>query len=196
MPKQVHRFMLPLLMINVIIVVAGGFLAPLWASYVHLLHGDLRTAGNAIAIFSVVIGVLTCFMGRLENHFHRDELFLVISQAMYVIGYAMYFFVDHAWQLYCLQAWLGLSGSMQSPALYALYQRHMPKGKSTTAWGIWNGFYNIALGLGALISAYLAHGFGFLGVFVALFFIACLGLVFALILWRKISLEKINNLVT
>jgi len=185
--------MIPLLVINVIIVVAGGFLAPLWASYVHFLHGDLRTAGNAIAIFSVVIGVLTCFMGRFENDFDRDELFLLVSQAMFVAGYALYFFIAHAWQLYLLQAWLGLCGSVQSPALYALYQRHMPKNKTTTAWGIWNGFYNIALGLGALISAYLAHGFGFSGVFIALFFTACLGFIFALFLWRKISLEKTSS---
>ncbi|PIQ44236.1 MAG: hypothetical protein COW05_00470, partial [Gammaproteobacteria bacterium CG12_big_fil_rev_8_21_14_0_65_46_12] len=68
-----------------------------------------------------------------------------------------------------------------------------PKNKTTTAWGIWNGFYNIALGLGALISAYLAHGFGFSGVFIALFFTACLGFIFALFLWRKISLEKTSS---
>ncbi|PIQ43900.1 MAG: hypothetical protein COW05_02265, partial [Gammaproteobacteria bacterium CG12_big_fil_rev_8_21_14_0_65_46_12] len=80
-------------------------------------------------------------MGRFENDFDRDELFLLVSQAMFVAGYALYFFIAHAWQLYLLQAWLGLCGSVQSPALYALYQRHMPKNKTTTAWGIWNGFY-------------------------------------------------------
>lgn len=171
-----RRQMLPLLIINVVIVVSSGVLTPIWATYVHFIHGDLRTAGNAIAIFSIVIGVLTCFIGRFENRFNRDAFFLVLSQAMFVIGYVCFFFVREPWQLYLLQAWLGLSGSVQSPALYALYQRAIPENTETTAWGVWNGFYNIALGLGGFIGAYVAHSFGLYGVFTGMLLIAVLGL--------------------
>lgn len=168
-----------LILLNVIIIVAGNFLTPLWAEFAHRIHGDITTAGNAIALFSIVIGVLTCVMGKIENHFKHDEWFLVVSQLMFVLGYLCFFFIHFPWQLYLAQAWLGLAGALQSPALYSLYQRHMPKEKATTAWGIWNGFFNIALGLGALISAYLAKLYGFNGVFSGLTIVALLGLLLA-----------------
>lgn len=182
-----HYFMKSLITINVFIIIAGGFLVPLWASFVHRIGGDIRTAGNAIAIFSIIIGVFTCIAGKIENQLDHDEYFLVGSQAMFVLGYACYFFVHHTWQLYLLQMWLGMAGAMQSPAIYSLYQRFMPKGTRNTAWGIWNGFYNISMGIGAFVSAYVAHSFGFNGVFTMMTLIALAGLVICCIVMRDIK---------
>ncbi len=176
MQRHIHYFMKSLILLNVIIIVAGNFITPLWAEFVHQIHGDITTAGNAIALFSIVIGVFTCIMGKVENQLKQNELFLVLSQLMFVVGYACFFFIQSPWQLYLAQIWLGLAGAIQSPALYSLYQRHMPAGQSTTAWGIWNGFFNIALGLGALVSAYIAKLSGCSGVFTGLTIIALIGL--------------------
>ena len=183
--NSTHYYMKSLILLNIIIILAGNFLTPLWASFVHKIGGDLRTAGNAICIFSIIIGIFTCVMGKIENELKKNEFFLVVSQAMFVIGYLYFFLIQSPWQLYLAQAWLGFAGAIQSPALYSLYQRHMPKEQSTTAWGVWNGAFNIALGLGSLISAYIASYAGFQGVFATFSFIAFLGLILAIIIAKK-----------
>jgi MFS family permease len=171
-----HYFMKSLIVINVLIITAGAFFTPLWAVYSHHIGGDLRTAGNAIGLFSVSIGVFTCIAGKIENYCDWDEYFVVGSQLMFVLGYFCFFFIVHPWQLYFVQIWLGLAGSIQVPALFSLYQRYMPLNKATFAWGLWNGFYNIAVGIGAFASAYVAHIFGFRGVFILLNAVAIAGL--------------------
>ena len=184
--KNVHYFMKSLITINVIIIVAANFLTPLWAAFVHKIGGDLRTAGNALLVFGIVIGVLTCIAGKIENYLNRDKWFLVITQAMFVAGYIFYFWIQHPWQLYLAETWLGVAGAFQSPAICSLYQQFMPAGQRTAAWGVWNGFYNIGLGVGAFISAYVAHAYGFNGVFTVVSLIAFVGLLIAIYVAKKI----------
>jgi len=179
--------MIPLIIINVVVIIAGGFLTPLWAGFVEKIGGNIITAGNAICIFSIVIGLLTCVAAKIENDYHKDEFFLVFSQVFMAIGYLGYFWVHHPWQLYLVEIWLGLGGAIQAPALYSLYQQYMPKDKGTLNWGIWNGFYNIAMGIGALISAYIANYFGFTGVFFVLFLVALLGVILSIIVAKKMK---------
>ncbi len=157
-----------LIAINIMIIVAGGFMGPIWAVYVHKIGGDLRTAGNAIGVFSIVIGVVTMIAARIENYFNKEAFFLAFSQAIMVLSYCGYFWVAHPWQLYCVQIGLGIGGAMQSPAIYSLYHDYIPAKKSTSYWGVWNGFYNISVGIGAMISAYIVHRFGMHMMFILL----------------------------
>lgn len=174
--KNTHHFMLILIAMNVTIIISGSFLTPLWADFVTKIGGNLQTAGNAIGIFSIVIGVSTCLAAKLENRINQDELFLVAAQVFMAIGYYAYFFIHHPWQLYLVQAWLGIGGAFQAPAIYSLYHRHMPTDKSNSNWGAWIGFYNIAVGIGSFVSAYIAHRFSYVGVFSGLAIVATFGI--------------------
>jgi predicted MFS family arabinose efflux permease len=196
MNQRKHYFMLPLIIINVLIIVDAGFLMPLWSDFVRQIGGDLRTAGNAICIFSIIIGVFTCVAAKIENKIKRDEVFVVFAQGFMAIGYIGYFFVHHPWQLYLVQAWLGIGGAIQAPALYAMYHNYMPAEKSTSNWGIWTGFYNISIGIGSLISAYVTQATDFYTTFALMFVIASVGFIYAFVVairYRRFFLAKMTG---
>lgn len=181
-PKPLRSLIITLIMLNILIILAGAFMMPLWATFVAKIGGDIRTAGNAICIFSIVIGGFTCITGKLESAVKRNTLFVIMAQALMLLGYVGYFFVHHPWQLYVVQIILGVGGAFQSPALYALYHECIDATQSTFYWGMWNGAYNIAIGIGALLSAYIIHNTNFTVLFSVMTGIAIIGLVFSVII--------------
>lgn len=167
------------ILINVMIILNAGFMMPLWSDFVKHIGGDIRTAGNAVLIFSIIIGGMTCFAGAIESRFKNDRFFMIASQALMCVGYLGYFYVQHPYQLYIVQIILGLGGAFQSPVICSLYQRCIPEGKSSHYWGIWNGLYQAGIGFGALAGAYIVHHAGYRDMFGAMFGVslACLGFV-------------------
>jgi len=195
-----HYFMKPLIAINVFIIVTSSFLMPLWAKFVMHIGGDLRTACIAICVFSIVIGIFTIIASRIEHSFRHYENFIAITSLLFTLTYCGYFFVSHPWQLYLIQVILGLCGAFQCPALFALYHFYMPKTHSGFHWGIWNGFYNISVGVGALMSAYIAYHFGFTAVFATLVGFSLVGNIYTIFAMhqmknfrRQVSFEEITN---
>lgn len=167
------------ILINVMIILNAGFMMPLWSDFVTHIGGDIRTAGNAVLIFSIIIGGMTCFAGAIESHFNKDRFFMIGSQAVMCVGYIAYFYVQHPYQLYMVQIILGVGGAFQSPVICSLYQRCIPQHKSSHYWGIWNGLYQAGIGLGALAGAYIVHHAGYRMMFSAMFGVSlvCLGFV-------------------
>lgn len=187
-PKNFYKsFLLALIVINFLIILAAGFMTPVWADFVKRIGGDVRTAGNAICIFSIVIGFCTWIAAKIENHFQKHEAVMIISQALFVLSYLGYFFVHSPYELYAVQVFLGLAGAIQVPALYAIYERYIPRGQSTFYWGVFAGTYNIALGLGALLSAYTVHRFNFTFMLFTLALCSAICLGFIIMVMRKIK---------
>lgn len=176
-----------LIAINVSIIVANAFLTPLWGAFSHYLHGNVQTGGNAIGIFLIVVGICTWIAARIEQALHREEWFMVTTALLMSVCYAAYLFIDQPWQLYVIQAALGLCGAFQVPALYSLYNRYMAKSKATLHWGIWNGFYNIGMGVAALVSAFIAAHYGFHTVLIVLFVISLSSVILTLIAMPKMK---------
>jgi MFS family permease len=173
-PTTTKHFLKAFIFINFLIIVAAGFMMPVWAEFVHEIHGDIRTAGNAICIFSIILGFFTWFTAKIENQLGHEEIILAVSQALFAVSYLGYFWVSSPLQLYLVQIALGISSAIQVPALFSLYERYIPKSESTFYWGVWAGSYNVAIGVGALISAYTVHRFGFTTLFEMLFGVSVL----------------------
>jgi len=187
------KFVCFLNIVNFLVILSAGFMIPLWGEFVIHIGGDVRTAGKAVAIFSMAIGFFTFFAGKIESKFSQDAWFMVATQALRCLAYAGYFFVSSPMQLYCVQICLGIAGAFQAPAMYSLYHQHMPKKNSTFYWGIWTGFYNISIGTGAFISAFVVHRFGFYAMFATLFSVSLLGLLMAIYTRKNIEITQHNN---
>jgi predicted MFS family arabinose efflux permease len=183
-----------LIAINVMIIASGGFMTPLWSNFVLNIGGDLQTAGIAVSIFSVVIGVFMCIAGWIENRYQNDEWFMCFSQLIVFLSYSAYLWVQHPWQLYLVQVGLGIGGAFQTPVICAIYQRYFTQKESTLFWAIWNGFFNIALGAGALVSSLLVAHFNYRTMFISLSSLAGICLISNILLMmhiRKASLTEI-----
>lgn len=177
--KHQRFFITAYILINVMIIMNAGFMMPLWSDFVKHIGGDIRTAGKAVLIFSIIIGGMTCIAGAIESRVQRDRFFMIVSQAVMCVGYLGYFFVNHPYQLYIVQIILGVGGAFQSPVICSLYQRCIPQDKSSHYWGIWNGLYQAGIGFGALAGAYIVHHAGYRDMFGAMLGVSliCLGFV-------------------
>jgi predicted MFS family arabinose efflux permease len=178
--KHQIKFVILLNVINILIITSAGFMMPLWGDFVAKIGGDVRTAGTAIGIFSMVIGIFTVIAGKIESKYDHDARFMVATQVIMTLSYGGYFFVSTPLHLYVVQIGLGLAGAFQAPALYSLYQKYMPDHDTTFYWGMWAGFYNVAIGTGAFISAYIVHHYGFTAMFSTLFSVSAFGLIVAI----------------
>ena len=179
-----------LLIINFLIIISLNFFTPVWADFVKSIGGNLQTAGNAIALFSIVLGFFTWLMAKIENQLNQDRFFMIFSQLLFVIGYAGFFWVTTPLKLYLVQICLGVAGALQVPVLYALYQEHIPHNQSTWYWGLWNGLYNLALGMGAFISAFLVYHYGFKAMFSLLVTLNIIALILVIYVMQKIRRSK------
>lgn len=189
--RTAKRLLIIIISINFLIILAAGFMMPVWAEFVHKIHGDIRTAGNAICIFSIILGFFTWFAAKIENRYGHEEIILAVSQGLFALSYLGYFWVSSPRDLYVVQIALGISAAIQVPALYSLYERYIPKSESTFYWGIWAGSYNIAIGIGSLISAYAVHRFGFNVMFEMLFSVAVI--CFVVTVFTALKIRSIRN---
>lgn len=184
--NNIHHFMKPLIAINICIILAAQFLLPLWGSLASHVGGDLRSAGIAISIFSIVFGVFILVAGIIEQKLRNEKSIMVATGFLISICYLAYFIINRPWQLYLLQTLLAFFGSFQCVAIFSLYNKYMPKSHSAYNWGIWNSFYFFASGIAALLAGYTTHLFGFKGVFVVMFLISLASLVLTLLIMPKI----------
>ncbi len=185
-----------LILINMLIIATGAFMTPLWSDFVLRIGGDLQTAGIAICIFSIVIGVFMWIAGKIEHYYQNDEWFMCSSQLMVFVSYLGYFFVHHPWQLYLVEIGLGLGGAFQSPVICAIYQRYFSQKQSALFWAVWNGFYNIALGAGALLSSILVAHFNYTVMFAILSALAGVCLIANLLYMMTIRQAGILEVLT
>ena len=192
-----------LMAVNIMIIVASAFMTPLWAVFSHRIGGTVKTAGNAIALFSIVIGLTMVVSSYFQGKWRKEKFFFIFSQLLATLSYSLYFWVQHPWQLYIVQVGLGVAGALQAPAIYSLYHQAIPKARATFYWGMWTGGYNIAVGTGAIVSAYITQIWGFTALFMTLLGLNIFNFIFCCILIYRMrgpkaefSLEPRENLKT
>lgn len=179
-----------LILINVIIIADGAFMTPLWSDFVLRIGGDIQTAGEAVLVFSMAIGIFMWVAGVIEHYYQNDEWFMCFSALIVFIAYLGYFFVHHPWQLYLVEIALGIGGAFQSPVICALYQRYFTQEQSSFFWAIWNGFYNIGMGIGAMLAAFLVAHYSYNLMFTVLG--ATAGINLLINIWLMMRIKKVG----
>jgi len=174
-----------LLLASALLMLAGGLFGPIYAVFVEQIGGDLLTAGGAYAAFAIASGVMIFFISRWEDHVKHKEKLVIIGYALSTIGFLGYLFIKTPLHLFIVQVILGLGEAVSSPAFDDLYSKHLQKGKFASEWGLWESFYYITIGAGALIGGFIGQEFGFKPLFMIMFLISLAGLISSLFLLRK-----------
>ncbi len=171
---------------------AAGFIGPIYAVFVEQVGGNLVTAGIAYAIFAIVSGVLLILLGRWEDHVKHKENLLVWSRVLSIAGFAGYLLVHSPEQLFLVQLVLGISRALGAPAFDSIYSKNIDKKDESFEWGAWEGIYQIALGVSAMVGGVIAESFGFSVLFIVmtLFGLVSLLATFALVVERKSLAHK------
>ena len=165
---------------------AFGMFSPIYALFVEGIGGNVTTAANAWAVFSLSAGVLTFAAGRWENKLKETEMGIILSQFIIASAYLVYCFTDRIWMLYAAQALLGAGMAFYWTAFHSVYGSHVEKRKATAQWGWYDGLAYLIPAVAAVIGGFLVELYGFGVIFIIMATVSFLCGIFIWALPRKV----------
>ena len=176
---------------------AYGLIGPIFAVFVtnQVAGATIVTAGFAATINLLVRALLQMPVARYVDR-HKGEKddfkFMVAGSTLISIVPFAYLFVTTPWHLYLAQVVLGIGGALANPGWFAIFTRHIDKGKEGTEWTLENVGVGLAAAGTAAIGGILAQYFGFNNLFLIVGIVSLLGLVIQISLYST-AIELDHN---
>lgn len=170
---------------------AFGLIGPIFAIFVtsQIPGATVATVGFAATINLLVRALLQMPVARYIDH-HKGEKddfkFMVTGSTLISIVPFAYLFVTAPWHLYLAQVVLGIGGALANPGWYAIFTRHIDKGKEGTEWTLENVGVGLAAAGAATIGGVLAQRFGFHNLFLIVGILSLIGLIIQISLYSTV----------
>lgn len=185
-PKLNHVILI-IVLAYFVLTAAAGFLPPIFAVFIttQIAGATVAGVGIAITIYWATKSVLQLFVARFidKNHGEIDDFYFMIAGGLLnAVLISLYYFATHIVHVYLLQFFIGVADAMVVPPFYAIFTRHIDKGKEGFEWALFSSFsVGAGAALGAILGGVLGVSVGFRAVFPMvgiLTFIATIMLVF------------------
>lgn len=175
MLKSINKVIKTLIIGDLFLNSAWGLLAPIFAIFIvqNISFGNVaqgaKVAGFATLFYWMVKSLLQIPIGRYldKNHGEKDDFwfsFLGLFLASFVpFGFLVSF---EPWHIYILNAIHAVSMAMFIPSWYAIFTRHIDKGKEAFEWSMDSTFLGLGAGATAAIGGIMAAVWGFQIIFV------------------------------
>ena len=150
-----------------ILIAAFGFLPPIFAVFIteQIVNGTVAIVGFSITVYWVTKSILQLFVARYidRNHGEIDDFyFMIVGGFLNAFFVSLYYFATEIWHIYALQFLIGIGDSLLVPPFYAIFTRHIDKGKEGFEWSIYSSFsLGAGSALGGAIGGILGTFFGF-----------------------------------
>lgn len=145
-----------------------GMMGPLFAVFAEKVGGDILDITWAWATYLVVTGMLYILVGRLLNKKEYKTKVMVagyLLNAVFTFGYLL---VQNPFQLFLVQAGLGISEAIGTPAWDALYANNLSDEMDSYAWGLSTGQSQIVTGIAFGIGGLITHFVSFEALFITM----------------------------
>ncbi len=146
---------------------AFGSFAPIFAIFItgQIAGGSAKVAGFAASIYWIVKSVIQLPIARFLDRSDGERTeFWAMFLGYFFSGLTpfMYLFVSRPWQLYLVEAFLGICMAWAVPAWYSLFTRHVDKWRISFEWSLESVFsVGLATAAATALGGYLADQFGF-----------------------------------
>ncbi len=163
----VNRVVQILLLFLFLLNVSEGLFSPLFAVFVtHFVAGaTLATVGFAAALAAIAKSVLQIPLARKidAKKGERDDFYVMLAGAilstLYPLGLIL---ISLPWQLYLLETLSGAASACLMAAYYALFSRHIDKGREGFEWSLFSVWgLTISSALGGAVGGVIADAIGF-----------------------------------
>ncbi|PIR72317.1 MAG: hypothetical protein COU42_01765 [Candidatus Nealsonbacteria bacterium CG10_big_fil_rev_8_21_14_0_10_36_24] len=172
---------------------AWGLLAPIFALFIvqNITFGNTaqaaKVAGFSTLCYWTVKSFLQIPIAKYldKNHGEKDDfLFIVLGTFLTGLVPIGYFFSSLSWHIYIFQVLHAVGMAMMVPSWYAIFTRHIDKGKEAFEWGLDSTFLGFGVGITGAIGGIMAAVFGFKLIFIL---VAAMNIisVFCLLVIRK-----------
>lgn len=144
----------------------SGLFLPIFAIFSERVGGDILDAGIAAAIFMAVLSAFQYPLGGLLDRI-REKWFIVAAYALSGLVFCGYIFVENKYQLFALQAVLGVACAVGDTAWDSMFSRHAENGKSGRSWSMYHMYAGFAGAVGIMLGSLVAGVYGFSPIFAA-----------------------------
>ncbi|MCR4368617.1 MAG: MFS transporter [archaeon] len=142
--------------------------APLYAVFIENIGGTLFDAGAAIAIYSILSGVLYFLLKEIPDTGFSKRHMMFAGYIIFFFGYISYLFASSPLHVFGIQALLAIGEAIINPSWSAVIAASLEKGKERENYSKFYGYRSIISGLAALAGGFIANAFGFTIVFGAM----------------------------
>lgn len=143
-----------------------GLLGPLYAVFAQRIGGDILELTGAYALYLMVMGVFSIYIGEFTTHDSKKRL-MIVGYALNAVATFGYLLVDNPLKLFLVQGTLGLAAALATPTWNSLFSVHDDdKKRAGSGWGLDAGGSSITLGLAAIAGGFIMANFGFPVLFV------------------------------
>lgn len=178
---------------------AFGLIGPIFAIFVtsQIAGATIATAGFAATINLLTRALFQMPVARyIDRHKgEKDDFkFMVAGSTLISVVPFAYLFITAPVHLYLAQIILGIGGALANPGWFAIFTRHIDKGKEGTEWTLENVGVGLAAAITAAIGGILAQYFGFHNLFLIVGVLSLVGLIIQMSLYSTvIELDHHNN---
>lgn len=154
---------------------AWGLLGPVFAIFlvqkiaIGSIAEGVKIAGFASLVYWTVKSALQIPIGKYldKNHGEKDDFwFMIIGTLIAALIPLGYLISSLAWHIYLLQVIHGVAMAMFIPSWYAIFTRHIDKGKEAFEWSVDSTSLGFGIGITSAIGGLIASRYGFDVVFI------------------------------
>lgn len=196
MLKDINR-VIKILIANDFVLNSGwGFLAPVFAIFLvqNIAVGSgvqgAKIAGFASLIYWTTKSILQIPIGRYldKNHGEKDDFwFMVLGILITGLVPFGYLFSSLSWHIYFLQFVQAMGMAMVVPSWYAIFTRHIDKGREAFEWGINSTILGMGVGVAGAVGGMLVAAFGFKAIFILVGSFTIISGILLLLIQREIA---------
>lgn len=112
-----------------------GMLGPLYALFAQKIGGDVLEISWAWSAYLIVAGLMYVVVGSIADKYKNKEIIMIAGYFLNALFTFGYLFVTNVWQLFIVQAGLGLAVALATPTWYALFSKYTVEKHDGFQWG-------------------------------------------------------------
>ncbi len=141
-----------------------GFIGPFYVIYVAELSGGMEKLGLAFSIMVLVQAATTYLAGHFSDKLGRKPFLFIIA---YTDALVLFFYtvIDQTYQLYILQAMLGITNGIAGTVSTSLLGDLTIKAERGRSIGKFNAIVGLSSGIGLFFGGYMVKFYGLKALF-------------------------------
>ena len=144
-----------------------GMLGPLFAVFANRVGGSVLEITWAWAIYLIITGIFSIGVGEIADKYSKEKL-MVFGYGLNALFTFSYLLVETPFQLFLVQAGLGLASAIASPTWSALYAEHEDRRHAGFTWGLADGDFKLVTGFAIIIGGLIVNYYSFQTLFITM----------------------------
>ena len=168
--KSINKVIKILIFSDVLLLSGFGFFTPIFAIFIAQrftsgnIIGAAKIAGFSMGIYWAIKSILQIPFGRYLDNIKGDKddlLFVVTGNVLAALAVFGYIFSSLPWHIYLCQGVYAVGMAMNIAGYYAIFTRHIDKGKEAFEWSTRDTLIGIGAATTGTLGGIIVAEFGF-----------------------------------